>query len=89
MGEPGLGDEAAGGAQDAAGFGVADREGHSFYCSGAGGRNSSRNAKGPEMQGTKAVKRKRGRLVWLVLNASGRINSLLARSTSGEGKTRR
>jgi hypothetical protein len=28
MGEPGLGYEAAGDAQDAAGFGVADREGH-------------------------------------------------------------
>jgi len=44
MGEPGLGDEAAGGAQDAAGFGVVDLEGRGFIVAGVGARDSFRQA---------------------------------------------
>jgi hypothetical protein len=44
MREAGLGDEAAGGAQDAAGFGVVDLEGHGFIVAGVGAGDSSRSA---------------------------------------------
>ena len=44
MGESGPGDEAAGGAEDAAGFGVVDREGRDLIVAGVGVRESLRSA---------------------------------------------